>query len=335
MTRGTRPGRLAFLAVLLSALHPGMASEAATSTNWCDTPEEERPEVLPEPVQLCGVTTIRASDPAFVTVHVPQTVRLENPFFSGNDVQVTGVGDFIGFALVRYPLETNNPIFIGGRLPESAGFRTFLDHVGFFQHLRPVDATHTLEPGDYRLFLLPEDSNVATLTLHLDGLSGEIDLDATHRTRLELDVDEPEIAPPDAPGNVYTARSFGSLRDHGLVFSALWFNTQAHVVSEVDFCFYKATAPLDPIDPSTYGPGCAWWGFSPVQNVNGISYGAGVTYPDPSTDPGFKLFYAGDHTAGAFGVDDDPSGPYTAQMAVETAAVVGKVHSLALFLSFE
>jgi hypothetical protein len=284
---------------------------------------------------FCEVTTIRSQTAGAINLHLPVDVNLANPWFGGNDIEIEGPGPFVGFALVRYPLQTNTEIYVGGRLPESADSRMFLEQVKFGQDLRPLSETFHLNAGEYRFFVLP-GSGPASVTLHLDELEGEAALETSTSTGYEVAFPNAELASPSPAELHYSTRAHGSLRSQGFLFQAGWFHADAHAASEFDSCFFDRRTAMDPSDPATYGPGCATWSFgSPVQRDDGIrGAGGGPTAPK-STEPQLSLFYGGWDTTALFGLDSEPAGPYTAQLSLDSVRLQGEMDSMALFVSFD
>lgn len=185
-------------------------------------------------IEVAGITRIAGHEPGYVSVHIPQTIRIRNPLFGGDDVQIQGRGEFVGFALVPQFSSDYAHALLGGRLPKSAGRRRFLFNTSsFFADSESRTRLH-VHKGDYRLYLLPGEG-YAQITLRFDGLQGSLELHPQSQVQYEAHVPKPKYATPG--NNYYSAGHTASLGGRGLVFGTVWMNTALHGVTHADVCF--------------------------------------------------------------------------------------------------
>jgi len=256
-----RASVLSGLLALLAASIPAAAQESP-ATGICTLPESERPDELVEPVEACGVTTIAGSQSTSVDVHLPRDVTVATPFGSSPDLDVEGTGRFVGFVLTGTEPGTAGLTLVGGRFPAHASPVEFIMPVppypatggGSFEVLKLYGDEVTLPAGDYRLYLLTDGGEVE-VTLRLDELDGWVDLAPERPADYRLFFPESRLlAGAGATSNVYSAGRSGSLATTGLVFQALWLDTDAHAAGQYVFCHAAAGDP--DVDPIELGPGC-------------------------------------------------------------------------------
>ena len=114
---GLRRIILALAAVTLLLPQVAAAEPAETATDVCTLPSEERPEVLAEPVQLCGVTTISGEQSGRIRLHIPHDISLEFPmtdfvrpvYDETSPIQISGAGRVRGIALVEESYSEEHP----------------------------------------------------------------------------------------------------------------------------------------------------------------------------------------------------------------------------------
>lgn len=186
---------------------------------------------------LGSKTVITGDAPGYVRVHIPRDLKLKNQWAGGDvsPLRVRGKGRFIGFALVEESSDQGKDIYIGGRLPESAGRRLFIFQLNGLSWAEAPD--HRIHRGSYRLYLLPGDGP-SKVTLRLPLEEGIKRLSPTEPVFYESRKLKP--FPPYSSGlwNVYSAGGTQVLPSKGLLFQAAWFRNSAHVLSQHSACFW-------------------------------------------------------------------------------------------------
>ena len=272
---------------------------------------------------LAGVTYISGSRAGAVEVHLGRKAHIANPLLSQGSVRVTGAGKgFAGFALVATDVpEREGFVLLGGKLPRSAGGRSFLDIGGDWFSIG-TSKRYALDPGDYTLYLLPGKGETV-VRLELDELQGETTLTPTRSTAYRSDVSANASGLPTE--NYQYTSSTGKLDGKGLVFASTWFTADAHAVTDTDICFWRN----DPRDPDSRLPNCGSTLMTDPGNLWGssgtISYG-------PSTEDVFKLFTGSWHPfSSGF---DKPGLRYGTSTTIETVVPPHNVGALSFWLTY-
>ena len=310
MKRG--PGLLGAAIVLLCVA--GVLPSHARSAKRTDSP-----------VELKGTTRIVGSQPGYVTVVLPEDVKLRNPLISDDQIQVRGKGDFVGVALVgQGPASSRGHVYLGGRLPQSAGGRIFFDDPRAFYANNLYPRWIHIHRGEYRLYILPGKGE-AEVQLRFRGLPGEVELHPTDQVSYEAELTEPRHTTPG--GNYYAAGGTGTLEGRGIVFGAAWLSTSVHAATYADVCFWKGA----PDETSGYAPTC---GTTPVISLDNGMYSLGTTVdPQAGTDKPFRMHYGAwePHHIGF----DDPGAEYGQSVIIGSASAMESIGSMALWLSYD
>ncbi|MGH2711363.1 MAG: hypothetical protein ACRDH9_09200 [Actinomycetota bacterium] len=273
-----RRAALLFAAVLATSLH---ALPASGVKDPCAGTEQ-----VAEPVQLCKTNTIRGSQPASIDVVIPEDATISTPFGSSPDLDVQGEGRFVGFVLTA--IDTSAPTIIGGRFPAGADARELILPASLYSalgggnmdFLKFYPDVVDLPAGRYRLYLLTDGSPVE-VTLRLGELEGSVGLAPTHPADYRLVFPEARVLGGAGVTNqVYGAGSSNTITGTGLLFHALWLDTEVHVGGQYEFC-YRPPGGED-IDPFELGPGCG-----------AVSNFAVANNRAPSTDPDTKMYMEG------------------------------------------
>ena len=227
----------------------------------CLLPEEDRSELV-EPFELCAVTSIRGSEPAAVDVSLPEAVTVATPFGSSPDLDVEGDGRFVGFALTGTEPGTKGLTLVGGRFPSHKSPVEFIVPVppypafggSSFENFKTYPDEVTLPAGHYRLYLLT-DGGEAEVTLRMDELEGWIDLAPERPADYRLHFPQSRLlGGAGLANNVYSAGRSDILAGTGLLFQALWIDTDVHGAGQYLVCYAPGGDP--DVDPTELGPGC-------------------------------------------------------------------------------
>ena len=260
----TYPIRLLVVSVSLVSLgllgQPVHAQESAESI--CTLPEDERPDELVEPVELCAETTLRASNSKVLRVTLPTEVELAGSFGPDGAIEIEGQGPFVGFVLTEDLPERDGRLILAGRLHRepspSNTFRLFggVDHPGF---------DGTLPAGNYRLYVLATGSPVV-VTLRFPELAGWVDVTPSTPNGFDSRSLEPRIW-EEGGRLVYSAGEDGELRTRGLLLASIWINATDHTATDYGFCIHHG-----PSDPASFLPECPHpeednWAFGPLIEV--------------------------------------------------------------------
>ena len=272
---------------------------------------------------LARVTYLSGSRAGAVDVHLDRRARIANPLMSEGSLSVTDPGKgFAGFALVA----TNVPdrkgfVLLGGRLPKSAGGRSFID-IGGNWFTFGANKSYSLEPGDYSLYLLP-GSDETTVKLIFDGLEGSTRLTPSRFTPYEAAVSDNSSGLP--VDNYHYTSSTGRLEGKGLVFSSTWFTADAHAATDTDICFWRN----EPRDPDSKLPNCG----STVMTDPGTLWGSsGTVSYGPSAEKVFKFFSSSWHPASA---GFEKAGlRYGTSTTIETAVPPRNISALSFWLTY-
>lgn len=294
------PPRMLGLSIgLVIALSGGGSVQAVAESNICDLPADERPDPLPEPLSLCGRTTLEGDQTGVFAVHVPEEVQISEDFSPEGSIQIEGAGDFVGFALVEDTPGYDGFNLIAGRLPGSAG-SIFLGGGG------GICSPCTLEPGPYLIYLLA-DSSPATVTLRFPSLEGNVEVTDLHPVVSESRVLTPRIDPSPAQ-QVRTWGDSADLGSTGLLLTVVWSRSSPHAVGHQRICVHQGT-------PLAYPPECDPRDF--IQEGNFVS---------PTTGSFFQRTY---------GTTVRVAGTYGLQGSIAVAGNVTEANSLGVWLSFE
>lgn len=248
-----------FAVIALLAV-PVAAQEPLAAGSICTLPEAEREEFT-EPFELCAVTRVAGNSATWVDVFLRKEVVVGTPFGASPDLQIEGDGAFVGFVLTGTEPGTSGLTLLGGRYP-SPDSPAFIMPVppypgvggGSFEFIKNYPNQVTVPPGGYRLYLLTDGKDVE-VTLQLDELEGWIDL-APERPA-DYGLFFPESRPLGGAGvtnNMYSAGRSATLAGTGLLFQALWLDTDAHAAGQYVFCYRPPTE--EDLDPIELGPGC-------------------------------------------------------------------------------
>lgn len=296
--------------VVASVLLP---SGASADQSVCETPPEELPDVLPEPIEACGTLVLSGDDAGYTRVTFPTGVTLDSPLVSGKQsFSVTGPSGFVGFAIVE-DANPSAPAWLGGRLPASGGSRLFVEKVGALE-------SYAIPAGDYRIYLLTEDEP-AEVTFHFDELSGSVAVPARHPASYEAQLPD-EYATTAAVPQLYTAGGSADIDGDGILYQAAWFEAYSHATGYYEACVYDGP----PSSPWAVTPSCvAPW----VVNSNlsedfagGQGGGTGATH---LAEPGFHFVSHDSLTSGG-------RREWGQSIHVSTAADLDSIDSLALWL---
>lgn len=250
-SRAKRGVRGAALLVLFSfALMEALASSggARVDPSHCDLPPDEQPPIPTEPVDVCGTTILRGSEAGFVRIRLAEQVSFttDNQGEPDADVQMEGVGPFIGFAILS-DLEgpdLDGPGVVLGRYPLEAYPHRFVGTVlGGLANCRPCE----LPAGDYLLYLLA-DQTETTITLRFESLPGRIELTPQTPVPFRARYQVPQF-PEDESKTHYLAGSAGELTSEGIVWTAVW----ARMDLNLD---QRWVVGLHYSEPSLYMPQC-------------------------------------------------------------------------------
>ena len=286
--------------------NPAVAEQAGGSI--CSLPPEQQPDQPAEPVELCGVTTIRASESRVIRVTLTEAVDTSrpgiNPLGPGGVFEVEGEGPFTGAVLTEDVPARDGRLLIAGWLDRKPSPNAVSARFGGPRHL---NWDGTFPPGQYRLYILATGSPV-TVKLKLPELEGSVDLAPTTPNLFDVRSLEPRIW-EEGDRYVYSAGEDGELHTNGLLFQSIWFKTSNHVAGDHDTCYYVGPAP----EPYPYFPHC-----------NG-SFLPDVSVP-PGTEgyPGQTSLIRG-HTPGTYG----QGAWYT------SLAEVSEVHTVVFWLDLD
>ncbi|HVM35039.1 MAG TPA: hypothetical protein VM784_06815 [Actinomycetota bacterium] len=226
---------------------------------------------------MAGTTKLVGSATSAVDVSIPRDVTISNPAFKGSDVEISGKGRFVGFALIEKGFARLNKAglfdsssddgvaLLGGRVGGSAPTDPFL--VSFGRHHTAVGVNARIPAGDYTLYLLADDSPVS-VTIKLHGLSGKTQLRPSEKVHYAL-----KTPAPDLGGNgvtqIYSAGAAGKLRDNaGLLFMGVSERRSANVNSLYQFCYHDGKPQPEGV-PLAYGPGCPGTNDAEIAPLNG------------------------------------------------------------------
>ena len=282
--------------------------------------------IAQEVVELRGTTTLVGSQGAVVRVRVTQAAALT----IDRDTEIEGEGDFVGFALSRYPVQLD-----GGSPPApEIGSVLVVGRVAGTIHYQSSSAPQ-VAPGEYLLYLLADGSS-AQVTFHLSGLSGALELAPTYPAPFDARVLTPRVT-VEANAVFYSAGEGGDVFAPGVGLVLIWLRSQALAdlypgpSGAYGLCLY----PGDPLDETVaYLPGCPLRGRPPTvfhllaPGTPGVVFG------------GLYHFYPGRWGLGAWYqsptlVDDSGAGAFWLTLAVpefpvELVSVVSrKVHASA------
>lgn len=311
------------LAIVAGMLVPATGTLAAES--YCNTPPEDLPSVLPEPVSACGSMTLTGGEAAYLRVFFPEGIVLQNPWISGeSNFALTGSADFVGFVIVE-DVADPPPGWLGGRLPATGGSRLFVERIGTI--FESPDPTYEIPAGDYRIYLLTEGAP-AELSLTLEGLSGSLALPVRHPVAYDAQLPEEYEETAPAP-QLYSAGGTAYLDGPGVAYQAAWFDTGIHGATQMDACIFEGSPP----DPWRSVPGCTLisivsMGNQPPGMVSGEGQGDGGL----ETEPAFH-FLSADWFPTQSGWDE--RGEWGQALTVEAASTLESIDSLALWLDFD
>jgi hypothetical protein len=273
--------------------------------------------------KLAHTTIVSGSEAAGIRVELPRKTRFGDPLAGQSSIEVTGKGSFAGFALVAEDVpESEGYVFLGGRLPESAGSRYFVDVGGDWFSIGG-GKYFSLDAGVYTLYLLP-GSGETRVTLTFKDLAGTTRLSPSDRVAYQWRAGDRSF--DRVPGdNYYATGAAGILQGRGLVFGAAWFETDVHAVTNSDTCFWRN----EPRDPDAYTPHCGSTFVSDPGNLWGshgtIDYGV-------SANRVFKLFLGSWHPfSSGF---SKPGLKYGVSHVVETASTPEGFDSLGFWLTY-
>ena len=217
------------LIVLSIALAGAVPTASAASMEGCDDPESS----FAEPLELCGETILTGSSPSVVRVTLTETVTIR----SGFDTEITGSAPIAGFAIVD---EDWRRAYVGGLFPQIPLFDGLPRFFSLGEH-DGVAGSETFPPGEYNLFLLADGSEV-TVTLHLSGLSGRIELAPTTVADYRGGFLSPRYAAP--TGHYFSADRTEELPLGGLGLRIAWIQSEGPGDAQAGTCGSNAAPAL-------------------------------------------------------------------------------------------
>lgn len=273
---------------------------AQTPESICELPEEERPDPLPEPIELCGTTTLIGSQPGVTNVYLPEDAEifLEEPelainlFGPNKDVNIEGDGAYVGFLLVSegYLSGADGIKIFGGSLPDE--FMSW-DQWSFYERMDGVvglvpGPTYTISAGNYRLYLLADETPL-TVTLKLSRAKGNVEVNPTRAVSFDARWLTPRVSVQTVK-NVYSAGDTVVLGQNNTAARAIWFNVVANTDTEYGSCGYPGEPTLPEIG---YLPGCSGnvlqgslHGFTSTPDTEMTSWGRLITNSGLAAPPG-------------------------------------------------
>lgn len=276
-----------------------------------------------ETPELAHVTYLRGSQAGRIDVHLDHNARITNPLISKGSVDVDAPGKgFAGFALVATNVvDREGFVLLGGRLPKVAGDRSFID-IGGDWFTFGASKTYGLKPGDYSLYLLPDDGQT-TVKLVFDGLEGTTNLAPTRATDFETTVSANSSGLP--IDNYHYTSSTGKLAGRGLVFASSWLTADAHAGTDADICFWRN----GPRDPDSKLPNCGSTVITEPGNLWGSS---GTIDYGPSANEVFKFFSSSWHPfSSGF---DKPGLRYGTSTSIESMVPPSSIGSMSFWLTY-
>lgn len=276
----------AFCAALLALgllAYPVHAEQSAESI--CLLPPEEQTVQPAEPVELCGLTIIRASTSQVIRVTLTEQVDTSkpgiNPLGADGAFEVEGEGPFTGVVLTEDLPARDGRLVIAGRAFRKPQPVNVFSTMGGARH---PNFEGTLPPGQYRLYILASGSPV-TVKLKFPELPGRIELTPTTPNRFDVRSLQPRIW-EEGERYLYSAGADGELHTNGLLFQSIWFKTSNHIAGDHGTCYYDGPAP----EPYPYTPAC------------GGSYGGPHVSVPPGSEgyPGGRSLYRG-YPPGTYG----------------------------------
>ena len=272
---------------------------------------------------LARVTYISGSHAGAIDVHLDRKARIANPLLSKRPLSVTDEGKgFAGFALVATDVDNwEGFVLLGGRLPRSAGGRSFID-IGGDWFTFGASKSYSLKPGDYTLYLLP-GSGETTVKLIFDGLDGTTRLTPTRSTSYETAVTGNASGLP--VNNYHYTSSTAKLAGEGLVFSSTWFTADAHAATDTDICFWRN----EPRDPDSRLPDC---GSTLMTDPGNLWASSGTVSYGPSAEKVFKFFSSSWHPASSG--FSKPGARYGTSTTIETAVPPHGIGALSFWLTY-
>lgn len=265
------------LSALLGALVvPGGPAGAATA---CD-PSQEPP---PGPVELCGTTTVTGARSATSRVTVPKMTWVRE-----SSVTFAEPGRYGGILLVEDVPERNGNMLLVASAPRNA----LCDETGCPPppvHVQSFDGREwsgvgqggdVLAAGTYVLHLIA-DGVPTSVTLHLHGLSGAVEVTPASPAEIEIDT----LGSPIPENAAFADGSFRDRERTGIYVAAHW------EVFDPNFVWLPWTCEYDR-EPPAYSPGCpgarafygsggGWVGI----HGNTVSRVAGLHVGTPGTGP--------------------------------------------------
>ena len=277
-----------------------------------------------ERIELGRSNVISGDRPSALKVHIPESVKVGNPWLKRTkDVIVSGQGRFVGFALIPDPVSDRAVAYIGGRLPASAGDRTFFFHANSFPSANQ-EKTITIEKGDY-LFVLLTEKDPVTVALQLKGLEGHVRASPTLPTTFEqtpMTSNDPGLG-----DNYYSGQATAPLHNGGLLFQAAWLETEAHVATHHLACFWGGEPPF----PDRHNPPSCEMVPGVFEREN-IMRSQETIDPHPGVGTNLKIFYGSELVTPSKRKKNDTF-RVGQSYALETAAVGASVHDIAMWIS--
>ncbi len=182
-----------------------------------------------------------------------------------------------------------------------------------------MTTTFTIASGRYRLYLLTDDDQPATVTVRFGQLEGEIRLEPAAAADYTLSQPGARLAGgAGVTTNVYGAGQSGTIDDTGMLFQAVSMDTTVSAGGQYVFCYRPpGGGDIDPIEPVETGPGC--WALSPEHPI--------ANNREVHVSPDSKLYL--------HAVNRVPSGPQDFGYWGATQAVVEDLTYLQFWLEFD
>jgi hypothetical protein len=240
------PKILSFCLALALLAGPGSPYSSAS-------PEKAVSELAGKTVILGGRSTTFTD----VSLRAPATV--DTSFSGSRSLKIHSPKDLVAFVLL--PLgKTSGPGILGGRISRADYTTDFISPIDRWNYdfAKYYEDEFRLEPGEYRLYVVP-GSAPARIELKLKGLEGSTMVKPDRSAQGEFRRPDPRAL--GAWGALPFMNSFGStgrLGTHGLLFQALWLQTDVHLGGQYQFCLYRNRPGFEvsELEDAGYGPGC-------------------------------------------------------------------------------
>lgn len=244
-----------FALLTASTLFLASAPLAGAADDPCLLPPEDQPPQT-EPVVACGTTTVTGVGGSTFRLRLPEDATVD---LRGPGASVTGTGPLSGYVLAGAGGHHLYSFVLG------SGFYNMSDPArrgGSFDS--PETDKFLVPAGDYSLYLVSSGSQVSA-TVVFGGREGEIAVEATRTTGLDLEVLDSRAPDPGSNGqqHIYSVGKSGSLPEGGFLFlSVATVSPSPEPADSWGICYYDGIPSNEDL---------AYWPECPGRHLDGLN----------------------------------------------------------------